>query len=62
MKVQNIQIDKNNFLAKSLEVSSQTLKRQDGLLQPCHAINNDGMVKCAITRPSLQCRIGKLVQ
>jgi len=27
---------------KVFGVCSQTLKRQDGLLQPCHAINTDG--------------------
>jgi hypothetical protein len=35
-------MDKNNFLAKSLEVCSQPHERQDDLLQACHAINNDG--------------------
>jgi hypothetical protein len=35
-------MDKYDFLAKSLEVCSQTLEKQDGLLQPCDAINNDG--------------------
>jgi hypothetical protein len=41
---------KNKFFAKSLEVCSQTLKKQDGLLQLVTQSTMMEVVKCAITK------------